>query len=426
MDTERFTRFVRLARFTQLTRFVRLAAAMSPELPRSSRACRTVVRVSGRGSVARFVFTLLAAVLGFGQTGWIHAEDSAVFTRAAAARRDIASDTSRKVVKIFGAGGLQRLYAYGSGMLVSPRGHIVTVWNHILDDATATVVLYDGRRFEAKIVGAEPTLDLAVLKIESEGLPYFNLGEATTAGPGTRVLAFSNAFKVAAGDEAVSVQRGVVAAVTRLTSRRGPSPDEYTGSVYIVDAVTNNSGAAGGALTNRNGALVGMIGNELRNAQSNTWVNYAIPITDLRPMIEDLIAGRASNRTGSRKPRTDPKRYRPSDFGLFLIPDVVQRTPAFVESVVAGSQAETAGLKPNDLIVFTGEELAASCKSVEAYFGERERGDVVRLVVRRDNALVTVEFLINQAPRVDPAIAADAADEESTGDEDEERPARNE
>src|SRR5580693_9409630 len=117
---------------------------------------------------------------------------------------------SRRVVKIFGAGGIRGLYAYSTGFLVSPGGHLVTVWSHVLDDQSVTVVLHDGRKFEGKILGAEPQLDLAVLKIEGDDFPCFDLADAVTTAVGTRVLAFSNMFKVATGDEQVSVLHGVI------------------------------------------------------------------------------------------------------------------------------------------------------------------------------------------------------------------------
>ena len=128
---------------------------------------------------------------------------------------------SRKVVKIFGAGGFRGLHAYCTGFLVSGTGHIVTVWSHVLDEQTVTVVLHDGRKFEGKLLGAEPQLDLAVIKIEAEDLPHFDLEQSVLASPGTRVLAFSNMFKIATGDEPVTVMHGVVAARTRLSARRG-------------------------------------------------------------------------------------------------------------------------------------------------------------------------------------------------------------
>jgi serine protease Do len=120
--------------------------------------------------------------------------------------------TLAKVVKIFGSGGMGGLEDYGSGFLVSPGGHVVTVWSHLIDSGEVKVVLNDGRRFFAKFVKGDPSRDLAVLKIDSPDveLPFFDLRDSAEAAPGTRVLAYSNMFKVATGDEPVSVVHGVI------------------------------------------------------------------------------------------------------------------------------------------------------------------------------------------------------------------------
>ena len=102
--------------------------------------------------------------------------------------RDTIGLTQPKIVKIFGAGGRTNLAAYGTGFFVSPQGHIATVWSHVLDADVVGVVLADGRRFTAKVLGAEPQLALAVLKLNAaEGLefPYFAVTEATSAGMGS-------------------------------------------------------------------------------------------------------------------------------------------------------------------------------------------------------------------------------------------------
>ena len=314
---------------------------------------------------------------------------------------DAIAKTCPKVVKIFGAGGGKNLYAYGSGFLVSPEGHIVTVWNHILDANFVSVVLNDGRRFDGKIVAYEPSLDLCVLKIEAEGLPYFDLKLATGVGSGTRVLGFSNAFKVATGDEPVSVIHGVVAAKTNLVARRGTFESPYTGPVYVIDAVTNNSGSAGGVLTTWDGRLVGMIGKELRNSQTNTWLNYVMPIGELRDMVEQIISG---NYRSSRKDDEDedtplsskkrPRRYEATDFGIVTIPDVVALTPAYVDRVLPGSLAESAGLQTNDLILFIGENLVQSCRALKDELGRLESGDQLKIVVRRDDKLVNFSITV--------------------------------
>lgn len=305
---------------------------------------------------------------------------------------------SPKVVKIFGAGGRKNLYGYGSGFLVSAEGHIVTVWSHILDGDSVTVVLHDGRRYEGRVVGAEPTLDLAVLKIDAEGLPFFDLTVPTpTVGPGTRVLAFSNVFKVATGDEPVSVVHGVIAAQTTLSARRGVFDAPYSGPVYVVDAVTNNSGAAGGVLTTRTGQLLGMLGKELKNNTTHTWLNYVVPISQLQVAITEIQTGKFASRRmddDDERSAAAPRRYSPRDFGIVMVPDVVAKTPAYVDRVIPGSAAAEAGMQPDDLILFVGEHLVASYRALRDEFGILESGDRVKIVVRRGDQLVTFEFTV--------------------------------
>jgi serine protease Do len=308
---------------------------------------------------------------------------------------DTLDATLAKVVKIFGSGGVHNLEGYGTGLLVSPNGHVVTVWSHLLDSGDVSVVLNDGRRFNAKFIKGDPARDLAVLKIEGDNLelPWFDLRESADASPGTRVLAFSNMFKVATGDEPVSVVHGVVAARARLSARRGAFGAAYEGPVYIVDAVTNNPGAAGGALTTLDGRLVGMIGRELRNTESNTWVNYAVPLAQLREPIAEIIAGRY--KPPEPKPdETNLLRFSAIDLGLVMVPDVVYRTPAYVESVVPGSPAAKAGVVTEDLVVFVNDELVQSNRTLKTILGRIESGDTLRLVVRRKEKLVPLELRV--------------------------------
>lgn len=302
------------------------------------------------------------------------------------------------IVKIFGAGGLANLEAYGTGFLVSPEGHLVTVWSHVLDSDVVTVVLWDGRRFYGRVLGARPELDLALVKIDGEALPYFDLRQAADAGAGTRVLAFSNMFKVATGDEPVSVMHGVIASRTPLTARRGRFEVPYRGPVYIVDAVTNTPGAAGGALTTLDGRLLGMIGRELRNAESHTWLNYAIPISELRETIDAIREDRAA-RTDQPVAENAQSGFAPLDFGLVLVPDVVFRTPAYVDSIVPGSLLDGQGLEPDDLIVFVNDDLVPSIRALHMRFAALQAEDDLTLMVRRGNQLVSVTVRVPRKPQ---------------------------
>lgn len=324
---------------------------------------------------------------------------TALFQSSAHAQttRDTIAAVQPKVVKIFGAGGIKGLAAHGTGFFVSKEGHIATIWSHVLDADLVGVVLSDGRRFSARVLGAEPQLALAVLKLNgAEGLefPFFNPDEAVSAGTGTRVLGFSNMFNVAAGDEPVSVVHGVIAAKTIIEARRGVFDSPYSGPVFVVDGVTNNSGAAGGVLTTRDGLLLGMIGLELRNAKSNTWMNYAIPVKELSSPIQQIISGKFERKKDPNEdePSLKPRRYKPLDFGFLMVPDVVERTPAFIDSIQADSAASKVGLRPDDLVLFINDELIQSCRALQDAIGRLESGDQLRLVVRRGNELVTVEL----------------------------------
>ena len=179
-------------------------------------------------------------------------------------------------------------------MLISAKGHVLTVWSYVLDADEVTVVLDDGRRFTAQHVAADPLTEIAVLKFDpgDDEVPHFDLSAAATAEPGARVLAFSNLFGIAAGDEPVSMLHGVVSAVAPLEARRGAFATNYRGDVYVVDAAANNPGAAGGALTDSQGRLLGMLGKELRSNLTGTWLNYALPVAAFAPTVDDILAGR--------------------------------------------------------------------------------------------------------------------------------------
>ncbi len=314
---------------------------------------------------------------------------SALQTQAASLAKVIDA-TQPKMVKIYGAGGFNRLEAYQSGFLISAEGHIATAWSYVLDTDYITVMLNDGRRFEAKLLGADPRLELAVLKIEAADLPSFDLDAAVAADSGTRVLAFSNLFGVATGDEPASVQHGIVAVKTQLNARRGAFETPYRGPVYVLDAMTNNPGAAGGALVNLRGELLGMLGKELRSAQNNIWLNYALPIETLHGSVTQILEGKF-------RPTMDDPKLKPEEaidlatLGLVLVPDVLERTPPYIDLVRTGSVAAAAGVRPDDLIVFVGENLVHSCQGFRDELAHIERNSSLKLVLMRGSDLVEVE-----------------------------------
>ncbi len=149
------------------------------------------------------------------------------------------ADVNKKMVKLFGAGGFKGLPSYGTGMLVSAKGHILTCNNHILSSTDLRVHLYDGRFYHCKVIFREPELDVAMVKIQDDVdfLPHFEIDKAAAAPPavpGDWVLAFSNCFQIATRDEPMSVQRGVISAMPNCAggaaSSTLPSPVRFISS----------------------------------------------------------------------------------------------------------------------------------------------------------------------------------------------------
>ena len=332
------------------------------------------------------------------------------FCLAPAGRTDdsfskVAEEVNLKLVKLFGSGGIRGLASYGTGVLIDRDGHILTVNSHILDTRDLRIHMADGTRYHGKVIAREPELDTALIKISSgqrkpeiEG--FFDVVAAAkmpVLEPGTNVLAFSNQFQIATRDEPMSVQRGVIAAHSKLVGRIGVYEASYRGNVYVIDAITNNPGAGGGVITTRKGELIAMIGKELRNELTNTWINNTLPFnaTDNKPN-----KNRKKVTTSILKLVTEKEKYKPlpdravvtnvAYHGITLVPNVVERTPPFIEEVVPGSPADKANLKPDDLIVYVDGLPVQDINTFQRIMSTYTPDTEVKLEIQRGDKLTTV------------------------------------
>ena len=295
-----------------------------------------------------------------------------------------------KVVKIYGAGGVAGLESYQTGIIISPEGHILTAWSTVLDADMVTVVTTQGQRFEAKILGMDPKLEIAVLKADTSDLPFFSLKDLPKPDVGARVLAVSNLFGIATGNEAPSVQKGSLLAMSDLKERRGKSGVIYQGPIYVIDAMTNNPGAAGGALTDWKGNLVGLIGKELRDPQSNFWLNYAIPITELQESIQAIIEGKTVASKNEMAVVENP--HELIQLGIVLVPDVLSKTPAYIDRVLPDSPAAKAGLMVDDLIIMVGNQRIDAQNRLRTILQSISQDDALDLMIQRGSEIVPVKL----------------------------------
>jgi S1-C subfamily serine protease len=267
------------------------------------------------------------------------------------------------------------------------------VWSYVLDSDVVDVTLSDGRKADAQLLGMDPRLEIALLKIDAVEVPHFNLDEAVELSPGSRVLAVNNMYGVAFGSEAMSVLSGIVSSRSDLSARSGVYETNYRGPVYVLDAMTNNPGAPGGALTDRRGRLAGLLGKELKNAQTNTLLNFAIPVAELLQAVEDIRAGKqrpAAREDDVKKPKEPHTLAR---LGIQLISSPIERTPPFVEAVKPDSPGARAGIKRDDLILFVNGRLVASCNLVAEELTWIDRLEEIRLTVQRGQELLDVTLM---------------------------------
>jgi serine protease Do len=186
------------------------------------------------------------------------------------------------------------------------------------------------------------------------------------------------------------VQHGIISVLTKLEARQGFYETPYRGPVYVLDVKTNNPGAAGGALVTRRGELLGILGKELKNSLNATYLNYAIPVAEMQDSIEAVKAGKMAARIQDDSKKKPHRSLSLDELGVVLIPDVLERTPPYVEQVRPGSPGEKAGIRSDDLIVLMGDQLVQSCKFLRAGLDYIDFQDPVKLTILRGQDLIEV------------------------------------
>lgn len=311
---------------------------------------------------------------------------------------DVITSRQRSIVKLFGA-GVGTLDSYGSGVLVSAEGHVVTVWNHLVNTGYLTAVAADGRRFDVEVVGTSLDHDLAVLKlrtIESDTFDFIDIKSSIAADEqavnGQSVLAFSNVFHVATGDEPVSVVHGVIACRAPLKAGLGQWEFPVDDPVYILDAITNNSGAAGGLLTDTSGRPIGLLGREIRHRETQMWVNYAVPWATIQPAVTAILSGQRVAATEKEEPERLSVGDLTKRFGLTVIPGALERTPAFIDRIAPDSIAAKAGLQRGDLIVLVDDRVIKSVRQLRAALASFRPRQKISITIDRSGRLQTVSI----------------------------------
>ncbi len=263
--------------------------------------------------------------------------------------------------------------ATGSGVIISSDGYIVTN-NHVVQDADKVeVTLNDRRVFEARIIGTDPTTDLAVIKIESKDLPYIIYGNSDELKVGEWVLAVGNPFNLTS-----TVTAGIVSAKARniniLVNPEGTAIESF----IQTDAAVNR-GNSGGALVNLKGELVGINAAIASNTGSYTGYSFAIPVNIVNKVVEDFLL------YGTIQRAFIGVSVREIDGSFAREKGIEDVRGVYVAGVSDNGAAKDAGITEGDVILSVNGMSVNSTSELLENIGVHRPGDVVQITIRRSN-----------------------------------------
>jgi serine protease Do len=292
------------------------------------------------------------------------------------------------------SGGVAVPAGVGSGVIYDIQGHILTNNHVIAGSQQLQVSLPDKRSFNAKVVGADPQTDLAVVQIQGDNLPVAQLGDSDQLQVGDWVVAIGNALALPGGP---TVTQGVVSALGRTVQEPGDTPN--SAGPFLFNAIQTdapiNPGNSGGALVNLQAQLIGI--NTLVAAQAEPGVQaqgigFAIAIATAKPIADQLVS------TGHA---VHP--YLGVQYGQ-LTPGVARQLGVSVQNgivigaVQPGSPAAQAGLQPRDVITAADGQQLTDESSLAQILSQHKPGDIVPLTVIRGGQQLTVQVTLAQAP----------------------------
>ena len=287
-------------------------------------------------------------------------------------------------------------HGLGSGVIISPDGYIVTN-DHVVDGAVdINVTMSDRQILPAKLVGADPLTDLAVIKVNASSLPSVPWGDSTKLQPGQTVLAFGNPFGFR-----FTVTRGIVSALNR------PNPsasDRRKPGQFIQTDAAINPGNSGGPLVDARGEVIGI--NTFLISPSGTFsgMGFAIPTQIVRPTVETLIKYGKVTHGYMGIGISD---VTPENSKFF---DLKKAEGAVVTQVEPTSPGAKAGLKTGDVITRLDGQPVSDAGELQVQVGQKRPGTTIKLEVMREGKIVNVPVTLE-------AMGGRNSDDESASSE---------
>jgi serine protease Do len=298
----------------------------------------------------------------------------------------------------------------GSGVIITPDGYVVTN-NHVVEGATndgIEVTLHDKIRYKGKLIGTDPTTDLAVVKIDAKDLPVAALGNSDNIQVGEWVMAIGNPL----GFLTSTVTQGIVSALGRnidiIRSTEGRS--NYAIENFIQTDAAINPGNSGGALVNMSGEVVGINAAIATTTGRFQGYGFAIPVNLMKTVVADII------KFGEVRRGYIGVNIKSVDQTLADAIGLKEPNGVFVDGVVKGGAGDQAGLKDGDVILSIDGKDTRAANELQTYIATKHPGDQVVVRVFRDGK--TIEKTVILRPRDTKSVAAKEPDQ---GTEEEEK-----
>ena len=270
--------------------------------------------------------------------------------------------------------------AFGSGVIISSDGYIVTN-NHVIDGADVISVTFnDERETEAEVIGVDPSTDLALIKVNKNDLPFLTFGDSDNIKIGEWVLAVGNPF-----DLNSTVTAGIVSAKARnINILGGQSSIE---SFIQTDAVVNR-GNSGGALVNTRGELVGINAAIASHTGVYEGYSFAIPVNIVKKVVNDIIEYGEAQRGYLGVQIQDINAEFAEVIGLESVNGI------YVAGVVENSGAYDAGIIKGDVILSINDIKTNSLSSLLGLIAQFNPGTTVVTKINRDNKIITLDVIL--------------------------------
>ena len=284
----------------------------------------------------------------------------------------------------------------GSGVIISSDGYIITN-NHVISSGgNILVALHDKETYKAKVIGIDASTDLALLKVDAQGLPAISYGDSDALQVGEWVLAVGNPFNLTS-----TVTAGIVSAKGRNINIL--DADNAIEAFIQTDAAVNE-GNSGGALVNLNGELVGI--NTAIATTSGTYAGYsfAVPVNMIKKVVEDLQSYGLVQRAYlgvNTQDITDEIKHR---LGLRNMDGV------YVELVIEGSSAQVGGLKKDDIITEINGYKVNSVPELKEKIARFSPGDAIGITFVRKGEKQFIQVILKNVNQEDVLISPDEAD----------------